>query len=119
MYSGVLSPCTASAPTGRATMIADVKLFLGKGLYSVTEAALYARVPRPKVRRWLFGDKGQSVITPQVETDEKLVSFLDFVQTLAIRAIRRRRRVSLQKIREAVAFCQKQWGMQNPFAMQH
>lgn len=105
---------------GEGAVIADVKLFLGQGLYSVTEAALYARVKRPMMRRWVFGDgQGEPVITPQIQNDEKLISFLDFVQTLAIRTIRRNKLVPLQRIREAMDFARERFGMQYPFAMRH
>jgi hypothetical protein len=104
-------------------LIADVEPFLGRGLFSVPEAALYARVRPRMMSRWIFGNAGKAprkaVFSPEIASGEKLVSFLDFVQTLAIRAIRLQRKVPLQKIREALASAQKHWNMQYPFAMRH
>jgi molybdenum-dependent DNA-binding transcriptional regulator ModE len=69
--------------------------------------------------RWVFGtQQGARVITPQFQTDAKLVSFLDFVQTLAIREIRLQKEVSLSKIRQAIELA-KDIGMEYPFARKH
>jgi len=101
-------------------MIADIKQFLGHGLYTVAEAALYARINKSTLARWIFGDaRSRSVITPEIDAGEKLVSFLDFVQALAVRNIRVQKNVPLQKIREAMRFAEKTWGMKYPFAMRH
>jgi hypothetical protein len=101
-------------------MIADVKLFLGNGLYTVPEAAFYARVRPKTMNRWTIGNRqSRSVLTRQIDTDQRVVSFLDFVQTLAIRNIRLKKKIPLQKIREAMRFAENTWQMQFPFAMQH
>lgn len=47
------------------------------------------------------------------------MTFLDFVQALAIREIRRDHRVSLQKIREAVQVAQHDYRVDYPLAMLH
>jgi hypothetical protein len=101
-------------------MIADVRLFLGKGLYTVTEAAFLARVPKGTMRRWIFGrGDRKAIITPQVASDSALVSFLDFVQSLAIRNIRVQYGVSARKIREAMRLAQHSFDLPHPFAMRH
>ncbi len=91
---------------------------LGVGLYSPADAALYARVPTQLVTRWIYGTKsGDSVIDPQLEDQDRVVTFLDFVQTLAIRRIRQERRISLEKIRQAYNVAREDFGVEYPFAL--
>lgn len=101
-------------------MIAKLQQFVGHGLYTVQEAAFYARVPPQTMARWLFGTrKSKHVFQPEIASDDKLVSFLDLVQSLAIRAIRIQHRVPLQKIRQAMEVAEKDWGLKYPFARAH
>ena len=87
-------------------MIATAKNKVGKGLYSVPEAAFYARLRTQTMNRWLFGNnQGGAVLDPQYGDESKDVSFLDFVQSLAVRSITtspKARRIPVQKIRQAV-----------------
>lgn len=95
---------------------------LGIGIYTPAEAAFYARVRTQTLNRWLFGDAhGESVVAAQLKGgDEKLVTFLDFVQALAIRAIRMQYpKISLQKIRKAVDLATERIGVQHPLARVH
>jgi uncharacterized protein (DUF433 family) len=94
--------------------------FLDAGLYTVAEAAMYTRVPTSLMSRWIFGSKaGEAVIEQQIGNDEKLVSFLDLVQTLAIREIRTQHNVPLQKFREAIQVAKRNLKMTYPFARKH
>ena len=105
--------------SGRNTMIAATDL-LGVGIYSPSEAALYARITTNLMKRWLYGNRqGQSVIEPQFgQTEEKDVTFLDFVQALAIRRIRLERPgVSLQAIRDAYIRAREEFNQPYPFAL--
>ena len=92
---------------------------LGKGIYSTTEAAMYARVAPSLMSRWVFStSQGDSVIDPELgNTEEKIVTFLDFVQALAIRRIRQERRIPLSKIRDAYARAKDKYGVKYPFAL--
>lgn len=101
-------------------MVAAADNVLGKGIYTPHDAALYARVSTPLLSRWLWGTKtATAVVHPQFKDDEKIVSFLDFVQALAIRAIRLELRLPLQKIREAVEKATQDYGEPFPFARAH
>ncbi len=103
-------------------MIVPATEFLGQGLYTLPEAAFLARVRTRLFSRWLFGDgKGNSVIAPQYkDPDEKLISFLNFVEALTIRSIRVfHPRVPLQRIREAYDEAQARYGVTHPFARKH
>lgn len=101
-------------------MVATVDHILGLGIYTPAEAAFYARVMTQTMNRWIYGDKrGDRVIDPQIRNpDEKVVTFLDFVQSLAIREIRGRHKVPLDKIRDAVVLARER-NIQYPFAVQH
>lgn len=93
---------------------------LGVGLYSVNEAALYARVPTRTFSRWVYGDStGDPVILPQLKNQngDKVVTFLDFVQALAIRRIRHERRISLPKLREAYFRARDEFHVPYPLAL--
>lgn len=94
---------------------------LGVGLYTPAEAAFYARVPTRLITRWLYGTAGRkSVLRPQLSDEEgKLVTFLDLVQALAVRAIRSQCRVPLEKIRQTVEVAEKKFGVVYPFARDH
>lgn len=93
---------------------------LGVGLYSPPEAALYARVSTRLMRRWVYGNRqGESVIEPQLGlSEEKTVTFLDFVQALAVRRIRNDHHISLQTIREAYLRARTEFGIRYPFALE-
>jgi uncharacterized protein (DUF433 family) len=100
-------------------MIATSAL-LGKGLYSPSEAAVYARMRTRTLNRWLFGTStAEPALIPQIPSDnERVVTFLDFVQLLAVRDIRSKHKVPLEKIRQAVETARKNH-IQYPFAVKH
>lgn len=101
-------------------MVVKATQYLGSGLYTVAEAALYCRVSTAMMSRWLFGSQsGQSVIDPQFGTDDRVVSFLDLIQTLAIREIRIQRAVPLPKFRQAIKLAKEKFGLLHPFARRH
>lgn len=96
-------------------------LLTGSGIYTLTEAAMYARISPVTLQRWLYGNTmGQPVMHPQNEVpSEKFVTFVDFVQALAIHDIRAKHNVSLQKIRDAVNKAEEEYSVQYPFARKH
>ena len=93
---------------------------LGEGLYTLAEAALYARVPPQTLTRWLWGTSNrQAAFQPKFDQDERFVSFYDFVTALAIREIRQQKKVPLQTIREAIDYAEQQHGISYPLAHKH
>jgi uncharacterized protein (DUF433 family) len=99
----------------------EAERLLGKGLYTPAEAARYARVPTQLLTRWIHGNKqGSPVVESEVTAShEKIVTFLDFVQALAIRRIRRERpQISLNKIRQAYVVASKEFNVKYPFALE-
>lgn len=103
-------------------MIAEAPTQLGIGLYTPSEAAFYARVHTQTMSRWIHGNaQGQSVVHAELYGDtDKTVTFNDFVQALAIRAIRTQYPiVSIQKIRNAVEAAREERGIIFPLAVPH
>jgi uncharacterized protein (DUF433 family) len=92
---------------------------LGTGLYTIPEAAMYARIPTQTLSRWVFGaEEGARVVRPEYQ-GEKFLTFVDFIQALAIRAIRIHWKIPLQKIREAVHRAEDEFGFDYPLARKH
>jgi len=101
-------------------MSATIHDRIGTGLYTIAEAALYARVSERKLCRWLFGStEGRAVFQPQFGSQEKLISFLDLVQSLAIREIRLMHKVELPKFRQAIKKAKGTYQVDYPFAREH
>lgn len=101
----------------KATMKSTAKMdLLGIGLYTPAEAAFYARVSTQKLNRWFYGNaQGERVTTPRF-TNERTISFLDFVQAIAIRNIRINYNVPLPKIREGIDRAMKDHSIDYPLA---
>ncbi len=107
-------------------MVTGSLKLIGKGLYTPREAAFYARIKTQTMKRWVFGNRqGDAVVHAESSEDlegEPVVTFMDFVQALAIRAITTAplgQRVSLQKIREAVNTARDRYNVEYPFAQEH
>lgn len=101
-------------------MVTTVNNLLGQGIYTPSEVALYTREHPTTVARWLMGNKAaEPVIARQFRDEPRFVTFLDFVQTLAIATIRRQYKVPLQTIREALAEARNFHKVEFPFAMKH
>ncbi len=90
----------------------------GRGVYSVSEAARYAKMPVATVRSWFFPSPGRHGMRRGdiQEPERKALSFYDFVEALAVRALRVDHKVSLKAIRQAIEFAQQQYGVEHIFA---
>src|ERR1700690_3903874 len=101
-------------------MTTDLQKMIGSGIYTISEAAMYARVRPQLLTRWLFGGAGSdAVISPQFDTSDRMVSFLDLVQCLAIREIRMQRKILLKKFRQAIEVAKTAFKLDYPFATKH
>ena len=87
------------------------------GLYTLGEAAKYARMQPVTLTRWFKGDDYCARVLPL--EDAKIITFLDFVQALAIRNLRVIYKVKLQDIRDAVNRATDEFGITHPFAYKH
>jgi len=88
------------------------------GLYTVAEAALYAKMPVNTLGYWLYGDKNHPALRgAQIAKEEgRFLTFLEFVEALAIRTLRHTYNLPLQQIRTALEIAKKEYSIEYPFA---
>ena len=91
---------------------------LGTGAYTVNEVACFARMHAVTARRWFFSNNMGKAIVPD-ENPSKFLTFLDFVQALAVRNLRVNHHVALATIREAIFYAKKEFDLDHPFARRH
>ena len=99
-------------------MISLISAATETGVYSIPEAARYAKMHPNSLRNWFAGGADRAPLRPvEIEsTDFKAITFLDFVEAVAIRSLRTDYKVSFQKIREAVRNANERYGIAHPFA---
>jgi len=90
----------------------------GTGVYTIPEAARYAKMPVATIRSWFFPhDKRKPMRRGSIDDAElKVISFLDFVEALAVRSLRVDYNVSLAAIRNAIEFAHKEYRIDHIFA---
>lgn len=90
----------------------------GQGVYTAAEAARLARMPLSTLSQWFWGSSTRPAMRPAgiQDSERRAITFIDFVEALAIRSLRADHQVSFQKIREAVVTAEKTFGIQHPFA---
>ena len=94
------------------------KCVIGLGVYTLQEASLYAGISSHKLSRWVFGSgQYQAVFDSQLYAD-RLISFYDMVQAMAVDRARDRR-ISLRKIRQAIERAQEDYNIDLPLAYRH
>ena len=95
---------------------------LGRGVYSMAEAAAYARLPYPTVYSW-FNPDAKSGREPLFQSDlpdidgGMALSFLDLVDVLVAGHLRTKK-LPLQRIRVWYRALQEQWKLSHPFCHQ-
>lgn len=109
---------TAPQPNVEMTIIETVKL--DAGLYTLAQAALFARMPFNTLNYWHFGTKSRAPLRESeiAKQDGKFVTFLEFIEAVAIRSLRQKRNIPLPKIREAIKEAQDKYQIKYPFAQQ-
>lgn len=91
---------------------------LGLGVYTLQEASFYGKVSSRRLSSWVFGSTKYAPVIHSELIDERLVSFHDLVQAMAINKAREYG-VSLQKIREAIQRAEQEFNISLPLAHQH
>jgi uncharacterized protein (DUF433 family) len=93
-----------------------------EGIYPIEQAARLARLSSRSMRRWFNGEgeRDAALVRRMPENEVDTISFVDLIQSLAVRAIRHRdeHEVSLQKIRQAINTAAS-IGIDYPFARKH
>ena len=106
-------------PTNQPIMISLLDAATrGIGVYSISEASRYAKMHQATLRNWFYGTATRDPLHRSgIQSDDfKAVTFLDFVEAVAIRSLRVDYRVSFQKIREALKNAKDQFDIDHPFA---
>ncbi len=90
----------------------------GIGIYSVREAARYAKMHPLTLNDWFFGRSNRPPMRRSgIEANEqKVISFLNFVEAVAVRSLRVDYNVSFPKIREAIENAKRDYNIDHPFA---
>ena len=90
----------------------------GLGVYTLAEAARYARMPQTTLNRWFFGGGERAPLREAgiAAGGGKNITFVDFVEAMAIRSLRADHDVPLQKIKEAIRNARNTYGIEHPFA---
>ncbi len=92
--------------------------YLGNGLFTLPEAASYARIKQETLIRWMFGK--HSFIKPLYgRGGGNYIGFLDFIQAIMIKKLRSKYNVPVRKFREAIRLASENYGMEYPFATRH
>jgi uncharacterized protein (DUF433 family) len=93
---------------------------LGVGVYAPNEAASFAGVRAQQIIRWIHGSgQGEPVVDAQFAGHREIITFLDMVQAMAVRELRKAG-CSLPKIRQAAQWVRKHYReIRYPFAVEH
>lgn len=95
--------------------------FVGKGIYTPSQAALFSRIPKSTVRAWLFGtEKSNQVIDRQFNQTNDYVTFVDLIQAISIKALRAKPEgLSMARLRYAIQYAQDKYNIKYPLATSH
>ena len=84
--------------------------------YPLAEAAHYLKVPHQTLQNWVYGRPDfKSVIAVPVP-NVPLLSFINLVEVHVLSSIRRKHKVSLQRVRKALDYLEKEMGTIHPLA---
>lgn len=109
----------SKAQMGNAFNLEDLR---SAPAYSIAEAAAYLRMPPATLRSWIVGrpyptSSGSKyfhrLITP-ADAENFRLSFINLVEGHVLSAIRREHNVSIQNVRKALNFVQKEFGADRP-----
>jgi uncharacterized protein (DUF433 family) len=82
--------------------------------YQIAEAAHYVSVPPSTVRWWVVGRDHYEAIIEPASRKPVLLSFLNLVELHVLAAIRRRHKVPLPQVRNAIQFLADRFGTAHP-----
>ncbi|MDD9988642.1 MAG: DUF433 domain-containing protein [Spirochaetaceae bacterium] len=90
------------------------------GAYTFADAARYVVAPVATVRAWFLGTTtgaGRFERVLQLDDSEhRMLSFRNLVELHVLNSVRRRHRVTLFKVRTAIAILSEAWGSDHPLA---
>lgn len=80
--------------------------------YPVAECARYLRLPAATLRTWVTGTKVSRRVIRPAGHDPVMLSFWNLVEAHVLRALRTEHGVSLPAVRKAVAYAEKEFGIE-------
>ena len=84
--------------------------------YSVPEAALYLRLPRSTLRAWIGRQTNFEPLIIPAQEKPLALSFINLVEAYVLASIRRKHRLSMNKIRKGLDFISRKYPSHNPLA---
>ena len=84
--------------------------------YSVAEAALYLRLPSSTLRAWIGRQSGFEPLICPAQEKPLTLSFINLIEAYVLASIRRKHRVSMNKIRKGLNFISEKYPSENPLA---
>lgn len=84
-------------------------------LYKGTDVARFLNAANPTVRRWFFAPGHGRALTP-ADPKEHELSFTNLVEARVLLALRKEYRISMQQIRRAVAYLERELQTPHPLA---
>ncbi|MEM7791413.1 MAG: hypothetical protein AAF546_08425 [Verrucomicrobiota bacterium] len=90
-----------------STKLSDL-VINGSGLYTVRDAARYARMPLSTLKSW-FDCKELARNIAVSEVNGSYLTFLDLVEVIVMRKLRTKYKVSMRAIREALVEARRRW----------
>ena len=84
--------------------------------YSVSEAALYLRLPESTLRAWIERRSNFEPLIAPAQEKPLALSFINLVEAYVLASIRREHRLSMNKIRKGLDFISQKYPSGNPLA---
>lgn len=96
----------------------DGSNILGRGVYTVPEAARLLKVPSARLRSWVYGNGSDPVLIPELaaEDGQDALSFINLIEVLFLVELRGQG-VSLQSIRSMLDTARRVLSTDHPFAV--
>lgn len=84
--------------------------------YAASDVARFFNLPVSTARAWMFGQSNFTPLISLPDPELRLISFYNLVELHVISFTRRKRNLSLTKIRRAIDYMKNRFGHENPFA---
>jgi uncharacterized protein (DUF433 family) len=96
--------------------MSDIDARLLEARYDVTSAAHHLRMPRSTLAAWT---RGQGKFKRVLDVPRSgYLSFVNLTEAFVLFAMRRRYKITLPRVREAISYVEKQVGVEHPLAFQ-
>ncbi|HKX45839.1 MAG TPA: DUF433 domain-containing protein [Planctomycetota bacterium] len=108
----------ADSPRTRLDAIYRDPSFVDRPLYPVTDAARALRLPQSTVDWWVRGRDHYRPVVELADPADRLLSFRNLCEVWVLQSLRRKHRVSLPSIRQAIDEIRERTGYEHPLVQQ-